>query len=112
MCERKVVELPKEVDQPYFISPRFFASLPLQLGNMFKFLFYLFIFYVVYRYVFGGFKIKVYHYNQTPPQPEQRQQQNHSHNQGSVTIDPKVAQARKKNNNDQLGEYVDFEEVK
>ena len=109
MCERKVVELPKEVDQPYFISPRFFASLPLQLGNMFKFLFYLFIFYVIYRYVFGGFKIKVYHYNQPNPQNHQPYD---AHNQGSVTVDPKVSQNKKKSNSDQLGEYVDFEEVK
>lgn len=78
---------------------------------MFKFLFYLFIFYVVYRYVFGGFKIKVYHYNQ--PHANQHQQQTYDHsNQGSVTIDPKVNQTRKKNNQEPLGEYVDFEEVK
>jgi hypothetical protein len=76
---------------------------------MIKFLFYLFLFYVVYRYVFGGFKVKVFHYHQNNPQ-----QPNNASNykeEGRVTIDPKVPQP-KKTKTDNLGEYVDYEEVK
>jgi hypothetical protein len=76
---------------------------------MLKFLFYLFIFYIVYRYVFGGFKVKVFHYHQnTPPShPNQTSYQE----EGKITINPKV-NAKNKPNDDKLGEYVDYEEVK
>lgn len=79
---------------------------------MLKFLFYLFLFYVVYRYIFGGFKIHVYHHNQNNPnQPNYKQQEQE---EGRVTINPKVKNDTKdsKGKTDKLGEYVDFEEVK
>jgi hypothetical protein len=50
---------------------------------MIKFLFYLFIFYVVYRYVFGGFKVKVFHYHQNTPPPPTR---DHYQEEGKITI--------------------------
>ncbi|MDZ4668889.1 MAG: DUF4834 family protein [bacterium] len=77
---------------------------------MIKFLFYLFLFYVVYRYVFGGFKVKVFHYHKNEPQ-RPKNAQNYQE-EGTVTIDPKVTQQAKKPKSDQLGEYVDYEEVK
>jgi hypothetical protein len=49
---------------------------------MIKFLFYLFIFYVVYRYVFGGFKVKVFHYHQNTPPPPTR---DHYQEEGKIT---------------------------
>lgn len=74
---------------------------------MLKFLFYLFIFYIIYRYVFGGFKVKVFHYHQnTPPQ-----QPNSYKEEGEITIDSKINQ-KKNSTKDTLGEYVDYEEVK
>ena len=75
---------------------------------MFKFLLYVFVFYVIFRYVFGGlFGAKVYnfskhnHYHSNPNDDEE----------GRITVDPKVQQ-KQKSKKDQLGEYVDFEEVK
>lgn len=74
---------------------------------MLKFIFYLFLFYIVYKALFGGgFKVKVYHYNQ--PQPAHDKQHPE---EGKVTIDPRV-KTQKKESKEQLGEYVDFEEVK
>lgn len=78
---------------------------------MLKFLFYLFLFYVLYRLLVGRvtgttFKTKVYrfdthhhHYTKTE-KPE-----------GSVTINPKVKEADKKESG-KIGEYVDYEEIK
>jgi hypothetical protein len=63
----------------------------------------------VYRYLFGGFKINVYHHNQqnqNPPRPNQN-----SREEGTITINPKVKNERK-GKTDNLGEYVDYEEVK
>ena len=75
---------------------------------MIKFLFYLFIFYVVYRYVFGGFKVKVFHYHQnTPPPPTRDDYQE----EGKITINPKV-KSKEISKDSKLGEYVDYEEVK
>lgn len=76
---------------------------------MFKFLLYTFLFYVIFRYVFGNLLgAKTINYNQ----------HNHYHNrpsdneeQGRVTVDPKV-NPKKKTESEKLGEYVDFEEVK
>lgn len=77
---------------------------------MIKFLLYSFLFYVIFRYLFGGLmKAKTVHYHQT----------NHYHNNpnertqepGKVTVDPKVSK-QKQNRDNKLGEYVDFEEVK
>jgi hypothetical protein len=64
---------------------------------------------MVYRFVFGGFKIKVFHYNEQQPngyQPNQNTQE-----EGKITIDPKAAQKKRESQN-KMGEYVDFEEVK
>ena len=76
---------------------------------MFKFLLYVILFYVIFRYVFGGlFGSKVYNYSQHnhyhSDKPDEEQD-------GKVTIDPRVQQ-KQKTKKDQLGEYVDFEEVK
>lgn len=76
---------------------------------MFKFLLYLFLFYVVFRFVFGRIlgviaKQKVYHHTT----------HNHYYNgekrEGSVTVDPRTVKDKKDDKN--LGEYVDYEEVK
>jgi hypothetical protein len=76
---------------------------------MLKFLFYLFLFYTIFRYVFGGFRINVFHFNQqAPKQPNPTYR---DEDEGTITIDPKVGQ-KKKEKPDKLGEYVDFEEVK
>jgi hypothetical protein len=75
---------------------------------MLKFLFYLFIFYVVYRYVFGGFKVKVFHYHQNTPPPPMR---DHYQEEGKITINPQVKSAESSKDN-KLGDYVDYEEVK
>lgn len=74
---------------------------------MLKFLFYLFIFYVVYRYIFGGFKVKVFHYHQNTPPPRQDSYQE----EGKITINPKV-KSKESSKGSKLGEYVDYEEVK
>lgn len=76
---------------------------------MLKFLFYLFIFYVVYRYLFGGFKVKVFHYHQNTPPPPPRQ--DNYKEEGKITINPKV-KPNGSSREDKLGEYVDYEEVK
>jgi hypothetical protein len=76
---------------------------------MLKFLFYLFLFYTIFRYVFGGFRINVFHINQQAP--KQPNPTHRDEDEGTITIDPKVGQ-KKKEKPDKLGEYVDFEEVK
>lgn len=83
---------------------------------MIKFLLYLFLFYVLSRLVFGKLmggntiKTKVYrydthhhHYNQSqnPQQPE-----------GKITINPNINNTTKKSSDKNLGEYVDYEELK
>jgi hypothetical protein len=78
---------------------------------MFKFLIYLFLFYVVFRFVFGRLmgntiKTKVYH----------RDVHHHHHysdgtkKEGTITVDPRTVQQPKDDKN--LGEYVEYEEVK
>ena len=72
-----------------------------------KFLLYLFAFYFILRFIFGGFKVKVYNFNQHnhyKPEPEPK-------NEGKITIDPKINQ-KSKDADKKIGEYVDFEEVK
>ncbi len=77
---------------------------------MFKFLLYLFLFYIIFRFVFGKFlgatfKTKVYrnhthhHYNGKDEKQE-----------GKITVDPRTIKTKKDDKN--LGEYVDYEEVK
>lgn len=76
---------------------------------MIKFLFYLFLFYVIFRFVFGGLRFKVFHYHQNQPPPNPNG--DHPHEEGKITINPKV-QHKKPAGSDKLGEYVDYEEVK
>ncbi len=64
---------------------------------------------MVYRYVFGGFKINVYHHNQAKPNPPQPNRENTE--EGKITINPKLSK-QGKGSSDKVGEYVDFEEVK
>ena len=78
---------------------------------MLKFLFYTFLFYFIFRFVFGrlfgaAVKTKVYkyethhhHYNQPPREKE-----------GKVTIDTRNAKPSRDSKN--IGEYIDYEEVK
>lgn len=81
---------------------------------MFKFLLYLFIIYFLYKLVFGRMmggmiKTKVYrfdkhhHYHNTPSQDD---------NQGTVTVNPKINKQKTGRNTPNIGEYVDYEEVK
>lgn len=77
---------------------------------MFKFLFYLFLFYVLFRFVFGVLfkgiiRTRVVNINH-----------HHYHNQqekrnGKVTIDPRTVKPAPRDDKN-LGEYVDYEEVK
>ena len=79
---------------------------------MIKFLFYLFLIYLVYRLLFGRFmsgsiKTKVFHQN-VHHHYHQKEQQEES--EGRVTVNPKI-----KNNTNgkpgKIGEYVDYEEI-
>ena len=81
---------------------------------MFKFLLYLFIIYVLYRLVFGrmmgsSIKAKIYrsdthhHYHHTTTSTKQ---------EGSVTVNPKINKEKTGGNAQNIGEYVDYEEVK
>ncbi len=73
-----------------------------------KFLLYLFAFYFIYRFIFGGlFKVKVYNFNQH----NHYKQEDEPQQDGKITIDPKI-KTKPKDNDKKLGEYVDFEEVK
>lgn len=82
---------------------------------MFKFLIYLFLIYILYRLVFGrmvgnSIKAKVYRFDT----------HHHYHNntasakeeEGSVTVNPKINKQKTGGNTQNLGEYVDYEEVK
>ncbi len=78
---------------------------------MFKFLLYLFLIYIVVRFLFGRFfgstiKVKTFNYHaQLTRQPVDEKPE------GTVVIE--TEQAPKKPGSDKnLGEYVDFEEVK
>jgi hypothetical protein len=84
---------------------------------MIKFLIYLFIFYIISRLVFGrvtgtgtGFGTRIYrfdthhhHYHKTEEKKEE----------GRITVNPKINKGSKDgNSSDNMGEYVDYEEVK
>jgi hypothetical protein len=77
---------------------------------LFKFLLYAFLFYVLFRFLFGGlFKVKVYNninHHHYPPQDKDKGKP-----EGTITIDKKVENKRT-TGSDKIGEYVDFEEVK
>lgn len=83
---------------------------------MIKFLIYLFLFYIASRLIFGKLlgggtiKTKVYrfdthHHHYNTGKAQQNEQQ------GSITVDKRTIKP-KKTNDKNLGEYVDYEEVK
>ncbi len=76
---------------------------------MIKFLLYSFLFYFLFRFLFGGMlKIKVYNHvnhHHYPPNDANKKPE------GTITIDKNV-EKNKSSNGTQIGEYVDFEEVK
>jgi hypothetical protein len=79
---------------------------------MIKFLFYLFLIYVVYRLLFGraiggSFKTKVFHYDTHHHHYQNAQQEQ----EGRITVDPKIKQ-EKTEEKGKIGEYVDYEELK
>lgn len=80
---------------------------------MFKFLLYLFLLYILYKLIFGRMvggtiKTKVYrfdthhHYHNTHSSGKE---------EGSVTVNPKIHKQKTGGNTQNLGEYVDYEEV-
>jgi hypothetical protein len=79
---------------------------------MIKFLIYLFIFYILFRLIFGrftGVKTRVYRFDT---------HHHHYHNgknvqqEGKITVNPKVNKTSKgTSENGKIGEYVDYEEV-
>jgi hypothetical protein len=75
---------------------------------MFKFLLYLFVFYVVFRFIFGKLfgvtvKSKVFTYQAGKPQYTNKKE-------GEIHID--TDNAKRGYNNKNIGEYVDYEEIK
>lgn len=75
---------------------------------MFKFLLYLFLFYLGFRFLFGSlFRINVYHhFNQNNTSEKKRD----TKNEASVRVDPNTV--KKHSDDKSIGEYVDFEELK
>jgi hypothetical protein len=76
---------------------------------MFKFLLYLFLFYVIFRFFFGKLfgaivRPKVNHHT------THYHYYNKEKQEGSVTVDPRTVKDKKDDKN--LGEYVDYEEIK
>ena len=76
---------------------------------MIKFLLYLFLFYVLFRLIFGRalggvVKTKVYHFN--------TQQHHHHYNQTQQQQPNSNAQPKHTEQKGQIGEYVDYEEIK
>jgi zinc transporter ZupT len=81
------------------------------LTEMIKFLFYLFLIYIVYRLVFGrllggSFKTKVFHQNVH----HHHNQTEQSEQEGKVTVNPKIKKDEK-GQSGKIGEYVDYEEI-
>jgi hypothetical protein len=83
---------------------------------MIKFLIYLFLFYIISRLIFGritgtgtGFGTRIYrfdthhHYHKS----EEKQQ-----GEGRITVNPKINKESKNGTSDNVGEYIDYEEVK
>jgi hypothetical protein len=71
-----------------------------------KFILYLALFYFVFKFLFGNlFKVKVYHSNQN------KDQQTNYENDAELHVKP--SNTNKSVNKDKnIGEYVDFEEIK
>jgi hypothetical protein len=75
---------------------------------MFKFLLYLFLFYVIFRFIFGVLlkgviRAKVININHHHYHAKEETKSN-------LKVDPKTIKTSK-NNDKNLGEYVDYEEV-
>ena len=73
--------------------------------TMFKFLIYLFLFYIVSRFVFGSLlsqKVKQSH------------KPNHNFNEpeGDISVKTNTNHKKQKGNSSNMGEYVDYEEIK
>ena len=78
---------------------------------MIKFLFYLFLIYLVYRLLFGRFiggsiRTKVFHHNVHHHYHQKEQQEQ----EGRVTVDPKINN-KQNGTPGKIGEYVDYEEI-
>jgi hypothetical protein len=78
---------------------------------MIKFLFYLFLIYLVYRLLFGRFmggsiRTKVFHNNVHHHYHQKEQQEP----EGRVTVDPKIKN-KQNGTPGKIGEYVDYEEI-
>jgi hypothetical protein len=76
---------------------------------MLKFLFYIFVFYVIFRFIFsvlfkGAIKSRTVHFERHPPQEDVTE--------GSIKVKPPVSSPKPRGDNKNLGEYVDYEEVK
>lgn len=76
---------------------------------MFKFLLYLFLFYILFRFIFGTLlkgviKAKVININHN-------HYHQHKEPEGKIVIDPKTVKETKHDDKN-LGEYVEYEEVK
>ncbi len=71
-----------------------------------KFILYLALFYFVLKFLLGNlFKVKAYHYNQS------KDQQTNFENDTELNVNKsKINKSVKKDKN--IGEYVDFEEIK
>ena len=79
---------------------------------MFKFLFYLFIIYILYRLVFGrflksSFKTKVFRNTQNRYYYTSKTEQE---SEGKITVNPKIKQETK-GNSPKIGEYIDYEDI-
>jgi len=71
-----------------------------------KFILYLALFYFVFKFLLGNlFKVKAYHYNQS------KDQQTNFENDTELNVNKSnINKSVKKDEN--IGEYVDFEEIK
>ena len=71
-----------------------------------KFILYLALFYFVFKFLFGNlFKVKAYHYNQN------KNQQTNFENDAELHVKPNNTN-KSVNKDKNIGEYVDFEEIK
>ncbi|MCC7534456.1 MAG: hypothetical protein IT246_10985 [Bacteroidia bacterium] len=79
---------------------------------MIKFLLYLFLFYIISRLLFGKFmggnsvKTKIYRFDTHHHHYKEEKQPD-----GKITINPNIPKSKSTNDRN-LGEYVDYEEVK
>ena len=81
---------------------------------MIKFLLYLLFFYLIFRLLFGrlmGSTIKTKVFRFETHHHHHNRESNTTQQEGNITINPK-ATTPKKPNDKNLGEYVDYEEIK